>query len=63
MTPIQMLGLGILICVPLGGIMGILHLTCNKISDVLEGVVLLMKYIVDKERANDSNDIFRGKDN
>ena len=45
------------------GIMCVLHIACNKIHDVLESVVLLMKYILDKEHFDDSNDIFRGKDN
>lgn len=63
MTPMQMFGLGVLICVLLVGIMCVLHIACNKIHDVLEGVVLLMKYIIDKEHSNDGNDIFRGKDN
>lgn len=45
------------------GIMCVLHITCNKIHDVLEGVVLLMKCILDKEYYNDRNDIFGNKDN
>ena len=63
MMSTQIFGLAVLICIPLIGIMCILHMACNKIHDVLEGVVLLMKYILDKEHYNDGNDIFRGKDN
>lgn len=63
MTPGQMFGLAILIVIPLGAIAGILHLTCDKLSDILEGIVLLMKYILEKEHIDDGNDIFRGKDN
>ena len=63
MTPMQMFGLGILIAIPLGGIAGILHTTCDKLSDILEGIVLLMKYILEKEHIDDGNNIFRGKNN
>lgn len=63
MTAGRMFGLAILIAVPLGGIAGILHVTCDKLSDILEGIVLLMKYILEKEHIDDGNDIFRGKNN
>jgi hypothetical protein len=45
------------------GIMCVLHVFCDKLHDLLEGVILVMKYIIDKEHSNDGNDIFRGKNN
>ena len=63
MTTMQMFGLSIMVMIPLVSIVYILHITCDKLRDVLEGVVLLMKYVLDKEHYDDGNNIFRNKDN
>lgn len=49
--------------VPLYGIMGMLHVYHDKLCDLLEGIILVMKYVVDKEYKGDDNSIFRNKDN
>ena len=49
--------------VPLYGIMGMIHLYRDALHDLLEGIILVMKYIVDKEYKGDTNSIFRDKDN